>query len=279
MTAKESRLDSQVCIELAPKDETICIAQITDTHLEEAAGGALLGMDTDNSLSHVLKLLEQKGGVDLVLATGDIANHGSMAAYQRFLGYTAALPFPVCWLMGNHDDAQLMTSAAGKPIVRRILIGAWQIVLLDSTVPGEVGGRLDAAELRLLHNCLEEYPEQHTLVVLHHHPVPIGCDWLDEQQVENAEELFAIIDKQPNARGLLWGHVHQQYDALRGQCRLLCSPSTCVQFAANSSEFKTDDVAPGYRWLELHKDGRIETQVERVAGVVFDYDHDSTGYE
>ena len=83
MIGKEGRLDSELCLDLPLSGETIRIAQITDTHLVDTLGCKLLGMDTDNSLAHVLKLVEQQGSFDLMLATGDIANHGSMAAYHQ----------------------------------------------------------------------------------------------------------------------------------------------------------------------------------------------------
>ncbi|MDX5297983.1 MAG: phosphodiesterase, partial [Gammaproteobacteria bacterium] len=43
-------------------------------------------------------------------------------------------------------------------------------------------------------------------------------------------------------------------------------------------EFGVDRAAPGYRWLELHPDGRIETGVERADHVDFEVDYSSRGY-
>ena len=56
----------------------------------------------------------------------------------------------------------------------------------------------------------------YSLVCLHHQPVPIGCEWLDEQMVADAAEIFAILDRFPGVRGVLWGHVHQQVDRRHG---------------------------------------------------------------
>ena len=64
----------------------------------------------------------------------------------------------------------------------------------------------------------------------------------------------------------------------RNGVRLMASPSSCIQFAPNSRDFRMDDQPPGYRWLELAPDGGIETGVSRVEGVHFDVDLDSTGY-
>ena len=64
----------------------------------------------------------------------------------------------------------------------------------------------------------------------------------------------------------------------RGDLRLLASPSTCVQFAPGSEEFQVDRSAPGYRWLRLHADGRLDTGVSRVTGIHFEVDYSVKGY-
>jgi Icc protein len=43
-------------------------------------------------------------------------------------------------------------------------------------------------------------------------------------------------------------------------------------------DFKVDTTAPGYRWLRLHDDGRLETAVSRVVGLEFEVDYGGTGY-
>jgi 3',5'-cyclic-AMP phosphodiesterase len=45
-----------------------------------------------------------------------------------------------------------------------------------------------------------------------------------------------------------------------------------------SVEFKVDTTAPGYRWLRLHADGRLETGVSRVSGFGFEVDLSGEGY-
>lgn len=60
--------------------------------------------------------------------------------------------------------------------------------------------------------------------------------------------------------------------------RLLACPSTCFQFAPGSREFKLDTRAPGYRWLRLHDDGRLETGIQRVPGLNLRPDTQSSGY-
>ena len=259
------------------------VLQLTDTHLCRERGGRLLAMDTDHSLQAVIELARaERGDPDLLLATGDLSDHGYLEAYQRLRDYLD----PVCaanfWLPGNHDDRQQMATVVGDSprLSAEIRVGGWQVLMLDSQVPGEVGGQLGSIELEFLAAALGRGQAQslYTLVCLHHQPVPVGCAWLDEQMVADADRLFEVLAPFDRVRGLLWGHVHQQIDRRRGELQLMASPSTCVQFAPGSERFRADDQPPGYRWLELHEDGRIDTGVSRVCDVRFDIDLESGGY-
>ena len=259
------------------------VAQLTDTHLGREPGSTLLSMDTDRSLQAVVDLVRSRARpVDLVLGTGDLADGGTLNAYQRLHGYFSQLSDNCFCLPGNHDDRQLMVEALGAfPwLAAEVRIANWQVLLLDSQVPGQVGGTLGAAELERLGHCLDLARTEglFTLVCLHHHPVPIGSGWLDEQIVTDREQFFSTLDRFSGVRGVLWGHVHQEIDRERNGVRLMASPSTCVQFAPGSEHFRADDRAPGYRWLELHPDGRIATGVERVEGMHFEVDLESDGY-
>jgi 3',5'-cyclic-AMP phosphodiesterase len=244
-------------------------------------GGRLLNIDTDQSLAAVLALVrQQQPRIDALLATGDLSDHGAAGAYQRLLEATAAIAPVARWLPGNHDTATTLRRALGddERLQRRLLLGNWQIVMLDSAVPGEVGGHLAATELAALRDCLATEPQRHALLCVHHPVLPVGCAWLDAQRVANAAEFWRELAPFPQVRAVLSGHVHQQFDALHGAVRVLTSPSTCVQFAPNSEDFCADTAAPGYRWLDLHADGRIDSGVERVTAQQFSVDLVTRGY-
>lgn len=255
--------------------------QITDCHLGERVGSRLLNLDTDRSLAAVLDLVrEQQPRIDITLATGDLSDQGSAAAYRRFFNATRDLGGRSAWLPGNHDDASMMRRALGGDSLmpRSVMLGNWQIILLNSAVPGEVGGYLDEAELVVLRNCLRQAPQQFALICVHHHLLSVGCAWLDKQVIANAERFWSIVDEFPQVRVVLSGHVHQRFEARRNHVQVLTSPSTCVQFAPNSADFCVDAESPGYRWFDLHDDGHFETQVERVTAVNFEVDMTATGY-
>ncbi len=259
----------------------IRIVQVTDMHLYRDAGRTLLGVDTQRSFEEVLdRAVRERGRPDLVLATGDLVHDRSRAGYTRLRGVLAGLGVPFLWLPGNHDDPECMRAVladAGASDPRSVRVGDWQIVLLDSTVEGSDAGRIAAAGLRDLDEDLARFPEHHALVCLHHPPVPIGSRWMDAIGLQNPAELFAVLDRHPQVRAVVCGHIHQAFDTHRGAVRILGSPSTCFQFKPRSEEFAVDRAAPGYRWLTLGADGALETGVGRIE----DYsavDIASTGY-
>ncbi|MEM8560931.1 MAG: 3',5'-cyclic-AMP phosphodiesterase [Pseudomonadota bacterium] len=271
------------CLTLPHDGGPVRVIQITDTHLCATHGGTLLGMDTDHSLQAVVDLVRhERSEIDLVLGTGDLSDQGAIEAYHRAHGYFSQLGEHYYWLPGNHDESTNMLAIEDTEarMCGEIRIANWQIIMLDSQLQGEVRGELGSTELARLQRVLESGAEQglFALVCLHHHPIEIGCDWLDEQVVSDADAFFDILQQYPAVKAVLWGHVHQEVDRIRGGIRLLASPSTCVQFAPNSTRFKADSLAPGYRWLDLGADGDLQTGVSRVTGVHFNVDLDSQGY-
>ncbi len=262
-------------------DSSVLLVQLSDSHLFAEADGRLLGMDTCDSLQRVIALVEQEQPrIDLVLATGDLSQDGSLASYQRFRQLTDSLAPQVRWFPGNHDEPAAMQAAcAGTALLDSVLdIGQWRIILLDSSIVGAVPGYFAEEQLSLLDQALDSAGARHVLVSFHHHPVSIGCRWMEPIGIRNPQALFARLAGRSQVKALLWGHVHQEFDQQLNGMRLLASPSTCVQFAPGSEDFQVDHEAPGYRWLRLHDDGRLDTGVSRVTGIDFEIDYSVKGY-
>lgn len=274
---------SDICVDFdtAASAGSLLVAQITDTHLGAEPGSTLAGMDTDASFAQVLGLVQAAARrPDLLLVTGDLASNGAVAAYARARQAFDALGMPWFCLPGNHDVVPAMRAVIDHRVsmVRSICTASWRIVLLDSTVPGAVGGRLGSEELAALEQQLDGDSSRHVMVCLHHQPVPVGCAWLDEQRLADADELFALLARHERVRAVVWGHVHQEFAAEHNGLLLFSAPSTCIQFSKGSECFRLDECAPGMRWIELHPDGRIDTHVERVHGATLGFDRDSGGY-
>ncbi|WP_109432807.1 3',5'-cyclic-AMP phosphodiesterase [Aggregatibacter segnis] len=251
------------------------IIQITDPHLFQDTNGELLGINTQASFSQVLsEIQQQQYDYDLVLATGDLVQDNSDEGYLRFRQEVKALNNKmVFWIPGNHDFQPKMFEILKEDSVsakKHILLGdKWQILLLDSQVQGVPHGQLEAEELDWLKLKLQEYPERYSLVVLHHHLLSTGSAWLDQHNLRNANELAEVLAPFKHVKALLYGHIHQQVDSEWLGYQVMATPSTCIQFKADSNTFALDVAQPGWREIDLHADGHIETRVKRIQQVSF----------
>jgi len=270
-------------ISAAVNKNSIKVLQVTDTHLFSEADGCLLSVNTLDSFHAVIETIKTQGiEYDLVLATGDISQDHSIRSYQRFEQGITHLTKPCFWLPGNHDYKLSMESIIPSAQIyddRHVLMGEhWQVILLDSQVAGVPHGRLSELQLKYLDNKLTEYKHLYTLVLIHHHSVLVGSDWLDQHRLHDAHLLWDIISKHDHVKGILGGHVHQDFNRLFSGVRVMTTPSTCVQFTPNSKDFSLDSLSPGWRTLELFNDGTFETHVERLKNGQFIPDFNAGGY-
>jgi Icc protein len=258
------------------------VVQISDSHLFASTEGRLLGLNTENSLKLVLdRVVREQPAIDVILATGDISQDGSLTAYKRFHQHLDRFKVPNYWLQGNHDiTAPMLDTLGGSSHLSPCIIeqGSWRIIMLNSSVEHQVPGYFRPEELSFLRQALLDTRGFHALVCLHHHPLPMGCAWLDTQVVKNAEAFWAEVDKATHVKAIAWGHVHQAWESERKGVKLFSVPSTCVQFKPLSKDFAVDELAPGYRWFDLHDDGTVESAVSRVEGVKFEVDFSVKGY-
>lgn len=259
---------------------SVRITQITDCHLGEREGDELLSMNPDEGLHDVLTLMnQQRPNNDLLLLTGDLANHPTPRVYPRLHALISeAVSYPFAWLAGNHDDPEMMEALGEQVNLAVHVIEQWVVVLLNSRVPNETYGELDSEQLAFLSSQLSLHSDKHVMVSLHHQPVPIGSAWMDRYIVRNAEAFWRVISAHPQVKIVLWGHIHQEFTGEYQGVSLFATPSTCIQFTPNQDEFGVEDSMPGYRWFELHADGTFTTSVERVAQKDYGVAFDSTGY-
>ncbi len=265
--------------------ETISLhlLQLTDPHLFADERELLAGVNTVATWRSVLARVRETGTrPDAVLVTGDLVHDRQEASYLRLRDDLQELGAPVYVLPGNHDDVAMLRRVFpehGRVCwTPRVMLGGWLLVMLDSTVPGSPGGHLAQEELDRLEAALCSEPQRPTLVALHHQPVPMGSEWIDTIGVDNGGALMELLQRHPQVRVVLWGHVHQELDRLKGGLRLLATPSTCIQFRPGQRQFGLDDRAPGWRHLRLDGDGAVTTWVERLERLPAGLDLDMRGY-
>jgi 3',5'-cyclic-AMP phosphodiesterase len=243
------------------------IVQITDLHLFAEVEQQLLGVPTAHSFEKLVKeLASLNPSPDLFLLTGDLSQDGTVASYHRLQALLSPIGVPIYWLPGNHDCVEVMERSLRHPLFmpdKSFQIGGWKFLLLNSQDPGCVHGLLSDQTLTWLEQELEQAGGVPTLVSMHHPPFGVDSDWLDGSNLQNADELFAILDRYPQVQLVVFGHIHQAFQRQRYGVTYLGTPSTCIQFAPHSHDFALGEEAPGFRLLHLYEDGRWETQVQR----------------
>lgn len=271
--------------DLPDKAAPVRVIQMTDPHLFGVAGRTLLGLDTADSFQQVLSHLPIET-IDRILLTGDIAQDASASAYEQLITMLKPLGLPFHWVPGNHDNAALMAEIAqvhGGGLGDKVIeAGQWRVILLDTSVPGQVHGELSEGELDHLSNELAraEALNQFCLVCLHHNPVPGTSEWMLEIGLKNVDQLqLSLAPYQQRVKAVLFGHIHQNIDHTgEDGIRYICTPSTSIQFKPHVTDFELDALHPAYRWLDLYDDGRIDTGVHHLQDFELTIDMSASGY-
>ncbi len=262
--------------------EALRIVQISDLHLYANKEKTLLGVNTYQSFSAALDLLKSAiTPPDLILLTGDLTQDHSEIAYQHIVAAFASFSMPIYYVPGNHDDGKLMsrvlTANTFSPC-KQILLGAWQLILLDSQKPNAVEGYLASAQLDFLEECLKMYPEKQAIIAFHHQPVSVKTAWLDRLGLSNADELWSVLARYKAVHTVLFGHVHQEHAGKKNGIAYYSTPSTCIQFKRNSTDFALEELPPAYRFIDLYPKGDLKTGVCRAARYIGVFDEKATGY-
>lgn len=238
------------------------VAHVTDLHIK--AGGKLSYrvVDTAGALHRWIDtLLAAPQRADLVVITGDLVDFGAEAEYRFLRDILQRLPMPYLLLPGNHDSRSalravftdhdyLFANGDGEaPVHYAVDAGPLRIVGFDCTVPGKPGGRVDAATLPWLQAALAAAPATPTLLLLHHPPFYTGIGHMDEQGLENAAALEAVVGQHAQVERVLCGHLHRHITRRFGGTVAMTAPGPAHQVALDldpqaPSSFRMEP--PGY---------------------------------
>lgn len=242
---------------------SILIAQITDCHLTADPQQKYRGIKPHNNLKKLMKKAKVMRP-DLLLASGDLSEDGSRASYRALQAYFSPLDIPVLALPGNHDDIEILAEFfPGSPVdtISASEHGPWQIVRLNSCLPGKPEGRLSRKTLLDLEEFLALNDSAPIVITLHHQPVAVNSPWIDKYPLHEPGAFLKLVDQYSNVKAVVWGHVHQQYEADRNGTAMLGGPSSAVNGLKTAQKFTPDPSGPACRWLELKTDGSIATGV------------------
>ena len=242
------------------------LIQMTDLHLGPTADYQCRGFNTLDSFTAVLAAFESNSnGEEILVLTGDLASDAQPGAYQQLNKILIQNKKRAIWLPGNHDRLSLMQEyLSDYPYLPVYEHEHWAVLMIDSSVPGQAGGKISNQQLTQLEEQLEQLKDKYLLVAMHHSPVSLNSQWLDEHRISNHQKLHSLLVANGNVKAVITGHIHQQHETDWQRIKVYSTPSTCFQFAENSDQFALTDKKPAYRWLDLQPDGHIETGINRV---------------
>lgn len=247
----------------------IRIIQISDCHISSDPQQQWCGRYPQQTLNQLVNYInDNEPNIEAVIATGDLSHDGSKESYTILSKYFTTMNKPVYSLAGNHDAPEIMELALNKQETStssHFVYGNWLIIMLNTHEPKAEHGNLSKQQLSLIEALLQQHKEKHVLIAMHHPPIHINCAWIDEINLLNSKEFINSIAKYKNIKAIVFGHVHQDTGKALNGIQYLSCPSTCHQYKPNSDEFAFDDLAPGYRWIDLHQDGNIKTGVTRIS--------------
>ena len=246
--------------------DVIRIAQVTDCHLPADPKQAYRGIDPYKNLKTLLQKVKSLKP-DLMLATGDLSEDGSLASYLALRKLFSRIGAPVLALPGNHDDAALLAQVfPGSPVdaVSVTDHGGWQIIRLNSCLPGKPYGRISEVSVAGLKNVLQRDAGRPRLLAIHHQPLVSGSPWIDKYRLFEPDALLQIVDHYTDIKAVVWGHIHQVFEALRNGTVMLGSPSSAINGLPGAEKFTPDRCGPACRWLELKMDGAVRTEIVLV---------------
>jgi Icc protein len=229
------------------------IGQISDSHMLPPGETNHAEIDPAARLKAAVDAMNH-ANPDLVLHTGDIAHHGTPEAYALAKEILEKLEAPIYLIPGNHDDRASMRSVFSSEnwmpdkktpsafIHYEIDADPLHIIMLDSLLPGQVGGQLCDDRLEFLAKQLD-HDTRPTIIAIHHPPMAPGLGGFAKIGLEGADKLAEIVSRRQQVIRIIAGHNHRSVMGVCGGVPAVVAPSCAFPFAFNTNKDASISIA------------------------------------
>jgi 3',5'-cyclic AMP phosphodiesterase CpdA len=163
---------------------------------------------------------------------------------------------------GNHDDVSslrkhlLGREPAPGPLDEVVRVGDLRLIGMDSTVPGEVHGELDEAQLEALASELVRPAADGTVLVVHHPPIWSTTPVSELVALRDPDRLADVI-RGSDVRMILSGHTHRVSAGTFAGVPVWISPSTGSHADVLARNGFRGHAGGGFTRVDILDDGEI----------------------
>jgi len=242
------------------------IVQVSDPHIP-ADGFLFDRVDACARVQASVEMIAAAGcSPDVLVLSGDLADRAEAEAYIRLRPVidAALLRFGAKLLVapGNHDDVGLLRAhLLGQnpepgPLDEVVRVAGLRLIGIDSSVPDEVYGELDDAQLEALADELAEPAPDGTVLVVHHPPIWSTTPMSELVALREPQRLAAVI-RGTDVRLVLSGHTHRVSAGTLAGIPVWVSPSTGSHADVLARNGFRGHAGGGFTRVDVLDDGEI----------------------
>ena len=224
------------------------IAHLSDIHLTEN-GRIIWGVNTMRHFNEAISKLSDIKDIDAIIISGDLSDDGSTWSYNYLDTAFFELGIPTYSCMGNHDSFETFPRMRFIKHTKRVLLGGWKFLILDSVIrdesePGKNKSRGLLNEVSLNFLQMELKDSIPTAIFLHHPPIEPG-GWLNRKILDNRDNFREII-MGTNVKMVAYGHIHCSLSKNIQDVLYTSAPSIGFGFDEDLPKFQIADGTEGF---------------------------------
>lgn len=224
------------------------IAQITDLHI--GTGNDIGAEENYHRLLAVFETLKKfHRKPDLIIATGDITEVGSVPAYKLYKQMMEEAGLEILPCLGNHDVTENFQKVFGKTYINEdhcqysVDLGDLWLVVTDTHDETIHGGAFCEKRMDFLDRAIREADGRPVLVAMHHPPFVTGIDWMGARDYDEPwlVQIRQVIKRYPNVRKIICGHIHRVMDRPFAGSSCIVSAATAAQVHLELAEITSSE--------------------------------------
>ena len=198
------------------------IVQISDTHLIHQDQSNEISLNRAKNFQRCIedinRLVETP---DLVIHTGDIAQHGLKKEYHLTLDLLKALNHPIYPTPGNKDEKLKMMAAFKKYGIKSLYetfilyeVDEYpvRLISMDTTSETSNKGDFQKESLSALNKLLNNSPKKPTALFMHHPPFDVSSSCKPQYEflkLERIHDFKKVLESHRQVTNLFCGHIHR----------------------------------------------------------------------